>query len=68
MNVKPRKKRLKEIEKVYKSLRINPEILQRHNFLVDLCRQAMPKRPVTPTETGTNSNGSKGLEGASLRS
>ena len=67
MKRKPSKKRLKDIRKVYKSLGIDSETLQRHTFLVDLCRRAMPNLPVTPTETGTNSNGRKGLEGASLR-
>ena len=67
MKVKPDRDRLKEIKKVYKTLGIDSDILQRHSFLVDLCRRSMPKQPITPTETGTNSNGRKGLEGASLR-
>ena len=67
MKLQPNRKRLREIRKVYKSLGIDSETLQHHTFLVDLCRRTMPKQPVTLIEAGTNSNGRKGLEGASLR-
>ena len=68
MNLKPSRKQLKKINKVYKSLGIDSEVIQRQALLTELCRKSMPKQPTTPTETGTNSNGRKGLESASLRS
>lgn len=67
MNLKPSKKQLKKINKVYKSLGIDSEVIQRQALLTELCRKSMPKQSATSTETGTNSNGREGLESASLR-
>lgn len=68
MNLKPSTKHFKKINEVYKSLGIDSEVIQRQALLTELCRKSMPKQPTTLTETGTTSNGRKGLESAALRS
>lgn len=66
MNLKPSKKRLKEIEAVYKSMGLTPEQLQHFNALAILARHMREKRPLFFIEAGTTSNSDGDLNDARL--
>ena len=53
MNMKVSKKRLKEIESVYRSMGLTPEQLKYFNALTTLARQGNQERPFVFIESGT---------------
>ena len=66
MNMKVSKKRLKEIEDVYKSMGLTSEQLECFNALAALAKHTKQERPFAFIESGTTSDSSGEFNNAGL--
>ena len=66
MNMKVSKKRLKEIEDVYKSMGLTSEQLEHFNTLNILTKQTRREHPIVFIEAGTTSDSDGELSDAGL--